>query len=79
MTRAAVVTGLGSALPERVVTNEELAAGSDSSDEWIRTRTGIRQRYFAAAGTATSDLAVAAGRSALKSSGQGGADAVVVA
>ncbi|MBS2964640.1 ketoacyl-ACP synthase III [Actinocrinis puniceicyclus] len=79
MTRAAVVAGLGCALPDRVVTNAELAALNGSSDEWIRTRTGIRQRRFAAPGTATSDLAVEAGRAALKSSGQGGADAVVVA
>jgi len=79
VSRAAVLAGLGSALPDRVVTNEELTALTDSSDEWIRTRTGIRQRHFAVEGTATSDLAVAAGQCALKSSGQGGADAVLVA
>jgi 3-oxoacyl-[acyl-carrier-protein] synthase-3 len=79
VSRAAVLAGLGSALPERVVTNEQLPATANSTDEWIRTRTGIRQRHFAAPGTATSDLAVEAGRGALKSSGQGGADAVVVA
>ncbi|GAB2974525.1 beta-ketoacyl-ACP synthase III [Saccharothrix stipae] len=79
MGRAAVVTGIGSALPDRVVTNDMLAARMDTSDEWIRTRTGIRERRVVDPGTATSDLAVAAGERALKSAGVDGVDAVVLA
>ena len=79
MTRAAVLTGIGSHLPPRAVSNDELAARLDTSDEWIRSRTGIGQRYVAAPGTATSDLAVCAGENALKSSGESMVDAVVVA
>jgi len=79
MSRAAVLTGVGSCLPPRAVPNAELAAGLDSSEEWIRSRTGIEQRYFADRGTATSDLAVAAGEQALKSAGVSTVDAVLVA
>ncbi|WP_327327362.1 ketoacyl-ACP synthase III [Streptomyces sp. NBC_01210] len=79
MTRAAVLTGIGGCLPPRAVSNEEIAAASGGSDEWIQSRTGIRQRYFAAPGTATSDLAVGAGEQALKSSGDPYVDTVVVA
>lgn len=76
---ASVLAGLGSFLPPRVVTNAELAARLDSSDEWIRSRTGIEQRHFADPGTSTSDLAVRAGERALKSSGLPEVDTVVVA
>ncbi|MFE1796537.1 MULTISPECIES: beta-ketoacyl-ACP synthase III [unclassified Streptomyces] len=79
MSRAAVLTGVGSCLPPRAVPNDELAAGLDSSEEWIRSRTGIEQRYFAEQGTATSDLAVGAGERALKSAGVSTVDAVLVA
>jgi 3-oxoacyl-[acyl-carrier-protein] synthase-3 len=79
MSRAAVLAGIGGCLPPRVVSNEEIAAVSGGSDEWIRSRTGIRQRYFAGPGTATSDLAVGAGEQALKSSGDPSVDTVVVA
>ncbi|MFC5718659.1 beta-ketoacyl-ACP synthase III [Streptomyces gamaensis] len=79
MTRAAVVAGVGSALPPVRVTNADLVARLDTSDEWIRSRTGIRQRFVAPAGTATSDLAVAAGAKALKSAGGHPVDALVVA
>ncbi|MBV2362922.1 beta-ketoacyl-ACP synthase III [Streptomonospora nanhaiensis] len=79
MTRAAVLAGVGSYLPPRRVTNDDLAAAMDTSDSWIRTRTGIRQRFFASEGMATSDLAVEAGAQALKSAGETTADAVVVA
>ncbi|MFI1863979.1 beta-ketoacyl-ACP synthase III [Streptomyces jumonjinensis] len=79
MSRAAVLTGLGTFVPPRVVTNEELARTLDTSDEWIRTRTGITQRYWAEPGTATGDLAVAAGERALKSADSGGVDLVVLA
>ena len=63
------ITGLGSYLPEQVVTNDDLAQRLDTSDEWIRTRTGIRERRHAAPHEATSDLAIAAGRAALKDAG----------
>ena len=56
------VLGCGGYLPERIVTNAELAARLDTSDEWIVQRTGIRQRHVAAPGELTSDLAVKAAR-----------------
>jgi 3-oxoacyl-[acyl-carrier-protein] synthase-3 len=77
--RAAVVAGLGSCLPERVVTNDELCSRLETTDEWIRTRTGIGQRHVINAGMATSDLAVQAGGRALKSAGVSEVDAVVLA
>ena len=63
------VIGCGSYLPENIVTNAELAARVDTSDEWIRTRTGIRQRHIAAPGEKTSDLAVKAAQAALANAG----------
>ena len=63
------IRGLGSYLPERVVTNDDLAARLDTSDEWIRTRTGIRERHYAAPEEATSDLALQAARRALEDAG----------
>ncbi len=77
--RAAVLCGLAGWLPPRVVTNEELSQRLDTSDNWIRTRTGIGRRHFAEPGQATSDLAVEAGRRALRSAGVTDVDAVVVA
>ena len=79
MNRAAVLAGLGTWLPENVVTNDELARRLDTSDEWIRTRTGIRQRHVIGPGQSTGDLAVEAGRRALKSAGTDQADMVMVA
>jgi len=64
-----VVAGVGSALPRRRVTNEELAATVDTSDEWIVERTGIRNRYIAGEGETTGTLAIAAAREALASAG----------
>jgi len=61
-----IVRGSGSALPKRVVTNAELAAQVDTSDEWIVERTGIRQRYIAGADETTSTLATEAARKALE-------------
>ncbi|MGF1447529.1 MAG: beta-ketoacyl-ACP synthase III [Pikeienuella sp.] len=58
--------GCGHYLPERVVSNHELAARIDTSDSWIRTRTGIERRHVAAEGQKTSDLAIAAARAALE-------------
>src|SRR6201996_3817207 len=68
MIRARVI-GCGSFLPSNVVTNDDLAKRVDTSDEWIRERTGIRQRYIARDGEKTSDLAVGAGRAALMDAG----------
>jgi 3-oxoacyl-[acyl-carrier-protein] synthase-3 len=69
MTRRAVVKGLGSALPRRKVTNDELAATVETSDEWIVERTGIRSRYIASDGETTGTLATEAARRALESAG----------
>ena len=60
-----VVLGCGSYLPERILTNAELATRLDTSDEWIVQRTGIRQRHVAAEGEFTSHLAIKAARAAL--------------
>jgi 3-oxoacyl-[acyl-carrier-protein] synthase-3 len=59
------ILGLGAVLPERAVRNDELAQRLDTSDEWIRTRTGIAARRYADPAVATSDLGVAAARQAL--------------
>ena len=64
-----VVLGCGSYLPQRILTNAELAARIDTSDEWIVQRTGIRQRHIAADGEFTSHLATNAARSALAHAG----------
>ncbi|MBX9635080.1 MAG: ketoacyl-ACP synthase III [Magnetospirillum sp.] len=68
------IVGCGSYLPSRVVTNRELAATVDTSDEWIVERTGIRQRHIAAEGETTSDLATAAALKALEMAEIKGAD-----
>lgn len=77
--RAAVLTGIGTWLPPRIVTNDELARRLDTSDEWIRTRTGIGQRHVAPVGMSASDLAVEAGQRALKASGHTEVDVVLLA
>ncbi len=64
-----VVLGVGGYLPEKILTNKDLAGMVDTSDEWIRQRTGIAQRHIAADGELTSDLAVAAARVALDRAG----------
>jgi len=69
VSRRSVVAGVGSALPKRKVTNEELAATVDTTDEWIVERTGIRSRYIAAEGETTGSLALAAARGALDHAG----------
>ncbi len=63
------ITGVGSYLPQRVVSNHDLARLVDTSDEWIVARTGIRERHIAADGELTSDLATAAARAALEHAG----------
>ena len=69
---AVSITGLGVHVPERVVTNDDMAELVDTSDEWIVTRTGIRERRFAAADEALSDIAMPAARAALESAGRRG-------
>jgi 3-oxoacyl-[acyl-carrier-protein] synthase-3 len=74
MARRSVITGTGSALPPETVTNADLAARLDTSDEWIVERTGIRERRIAAPGVKTSDLATAAAQAALQAAGVKAAD-----
>ncbi len=69
MTIRAVVRGVGHYLPERIVPNAEFEARVDTTDEWIRTRTGIEQRHFAAEGETTSDLGAKAAEAALADAG----------
>ncbi|PHQ95624.1 MAG: 3-oxoacyl-ACP synthase [Marinosulfonomonas sp.] len=69
MTIRAAVQGVGHYLPERVVENEEFSKTLDTSDEWIRSRTGISRRHFAADGQTTSDLATRAAKAALTDAG----------
>ncbi len=63
------IIGWGSYLPQKVLTNDELARRIDTSDEWITSRTGIRQRHIAATGEQTSDLAVEAAKATLAVAG----------
>ncbi|WP_323372862.1 beta-ketoacyl-ACP synthase III [Tumebacillus lacus] len=63
------ILGTGSAVPEQVLTNDDLALRVDTSDEWIRTRTGIRERRIADRDTASSDLAVLAAEKAMQAAG----------
>ena len=69
MTRRAAILGTGSALPKRRVSNDELAAQVDTSDEWIVERTGIRFRHIAGEGETTATLATDAARAALAAAG----------
>jgi 3-oxoacyl-[acyl-carrier-protein] synthase-3 len=75
------ITGLGAHVPERVVTNDELAGLVDTTDEWIRSRTGIRERRVAAPEEALSDLCLPAARDALEAAGvdSGTIDLLIVA
>jgi 3-oxoacyl-[acyl-carrier-protein] synthase-3 len=77
--RHTVICGAGAWLPPRVVTNADLTARLDTSDEWITSRTGIRSRHLVEPGMATGDLAAEAGALALKSAGNADVDAVVLA
>lgn len=69
MVLRSIASGCGAYLPERVITNRELATRLDTSDEWILSRTGIRERRVAGDGEMTSDLAVKAAEAALRSAG----------
>lgn len=77
----ASIAGLGAVAPEKVLTNFDLERMVETSDEWIRTRTGIRERRVAEPGTPTSDLAAGAARGALAKAGvaAGALDLVIVA
>jgi 3-oxoacyl-[acyl-carrier-protein] synthase III len=79
MTRSAVLSGLGTWVPPQVVTNDMLATQLDTTDEWIRTRTGIVRRHVASPGMSTGHLATEAARRALKSAEVERVDLVVVA
>lgn len=74
MITRSLIVGTGSYLPERVVTNAELSAKVETSDEWIIERTGIHQRHVAAEGEYTSDLATKAAQKALAAAGIDGKD-----
>ncbi|WP_374644061.1 beta-ketoacyl-ACP synthase III [Tabrizicola sp.] len=81
MTIRAVVKGVGHYLPDRIVPNSEFEAIVETSDEWIRSRSGIERRHFAAEGQLTSDLAARAARAALADAGiaAGDIDTIIVA
>ena len=70
----AAIAGTGSRLPARVVTNDELAARVDTSDRWIRERTGIRQRHIAGAGETVASLGADAAAAALEAAGTAAAE-----
>jgi 3-oxoacyl-[acyl-carrier-protein] synthase III len=79
--RRAAITSLGRYVPERVVTNAELEKLVDTTDEWIRTRTGICERHYVEPGTPTSELALRAARECLERRGVGAEalDLIIVA
>ena len=81
MTRKAIITGTGSYLPEKILTNAELEKMGDTSDEWIVQRSGIKSRHIAAKDESSADMAVQAARKALEAAGIEGEriDAVIVA
>lgn len=81
MTERAIVTGVGHYLPERVVPNAEFESSLETTDEWIRARSGIERRHFAAEGETTSAMATHAARAALADAGLGveDVDAIIVA
>jgi 3-oxoacyl-[acyl-carrier-protein] synthase-3 len=67
--RRSFITGLGGCVPERILTNHDLEKMVDTSDEWIKTRTGIKERRIASPECATSDLAIQASRRAIQEAG----------
>lgn len=81
MTRRAVAIGVGHYLPDRIVSNAEFEKTLDTTDEWIKSRSGIERRHFAAPGQTTSDLAARAAMAALKMAGLTGndVDAIILA
>lgn len=81
MTLHAAIVGWGMSVPKRVLTNEELSSLVDTSDEWIQTRTGIKERHIISGDESTSSLSVAAARDAMAMAGvnPGDIDMVIVA
>ncbi len=81
MTRRAVVRGIGHYLPDRIVPNSEFETSLDTTDAWIKSRSGIERRHFAAEGQTTSDIAARASRAALANAGLDASDidAIIVA
>ena len=79
--RRAIVRGTGHYLPERIVENSWFEERLDTTDEWIRARTGIARRRFAAEGQTTSDLAIRAAKAAMENAGvtEADLDAIIVA
>ena len=73
-----VIAGVGGYLPSHIMTNDEIAKRVDTSDEWIKARTGISQRHIAAEGEYTSDLATHAAKAALLQAGFSSVDYVEV-
>lgn len=69
MSNRILMTGVGAYLPEKIITNDDLAQWVDTSDEWIKQRTGIAQRHMVADGELTSDLAINAANEALNHAG----------
>jgi 3-oxoacyl-[acyl-carrier-protein] synthase-3 len=78
MQRRSIAAGHGTYLPKKILTNKDLESIVDTTDEWILSRTGIRQRHIAAEGELTSDLAIAAANQALERAGLKGADIDVI-
>ena len=80
-TQSVIITGTGSYSPANVLTNDDMSKIVDTSDEWIRTRSGISERCFAAQGETTSDMAVAAAEKAISAAGidRGDIDPIIVA
>ena len=74
MTVRAVIAGVGSHLPARIVSNDELSRTVDTTDEWIRERTGIRQRYLVGPDESCASMAASAARAALADAGAAAAD-----
>ncbi|NOX83380.1 MAG: ketoacyl-ACP synthase III [Alphaproteobacteria bacterium] len=81
MSTKSVITGCGAYLPQKILTNDDLAKIVDTSDEWIRERTGIRERHIAEEGERTSDLATKAAQAALEAAGcePGDIDLIILA
>jgi len=73
-TKRAIITGTGSYLPEKILTNADLEKIVDTTDDWIKERSGIHQRHIAADNQATSDLALEAANKALEDAGINGSD-----
>ena len=74
MSNRILMTGVGAYLPEKIITNYDLAQWVDTSDEWIKQRTGIAQRHMVADGELTSDLAINAANEALNHAGVAASD-----